>query len=239
VVDLNTQNPSILQRLRRFEFIRGRARRFSNWMRYRDIESRVDAAAGSSCRRIFTFTSRAELAQLYRLASLAPKNTDALEIGSYLGASAGYIATAMKHRKGRLYCVDTWHNETMLDGERDTFAEFRNNTAKVSDVIVPIRKRSEDLQPGDLASKIGFVFIDGDHSYEACKRDFDIVSPWLPENGIVAFHDAIYPLTPANHPGVQRVIGIALSTGEWQFGDRVDSLCWIKRAPGWLGEARQ
>ena len=30
-----------------------------------------------------------------------------------------------------------------------------------------------------------------------------------------------------------------MSTGEWQFGDSVDSLCWIKRAPGWLGEARQ
>ena len=55
----------------------------------------------------------------------------------------------------------------MFDGQRDTFVEFRNNTAKVSDVIVPIRKRSEDLQPGNLSSKIGFVFNDGYHSYEA------------------------------------------------------------------------
>ena len=205
--------------------------------RLRKVERAVFGAAGFEVTKIFSHTSRAELAKLYELALLAAPGTAALEIGSYLGASSCYIAAAMRERGGKLYCVDTWNNETMNEGERDTMAEFAANTKAFGSTIVPIRKRSETLVREDVRSQIGFVFIDGDHSYEACRQDFEIVKDWLPANGIVAFHDAIYPLKPANFPGVQRVIGAAMASGEWQFGSPPEeSLCWLKRAPGWLGQ---
>jgi len=138
----------------------------------------------------------------------------------------------MKERGGKLYCVDTWNNETMPDGERDTMAAFRGNVGRLGDAVVAVRKRSEALVRGDVPGEIGFVFIDGDHSFEGCRRDFETVREWVAPNGIIAFHDAIYPLEPAIHPDVQKVIGMALASGEWQFGGFVDSLCWIKRLPG-------
>jgi len=41
---------------------------------------------------------------------------------------------------------------------------------------------------------VDFLFIDGDHTYEGVKRDFNMYSSLVKEGGIIAFHDI------ANHP---------------------------------------
>ena len=41
---------------------------------------------------------------------------------------------------------------------------------------------------------IDFLFIDGDHTYEGVKKDFEMYSPLVRNNGIIAFHDiTVYP----------------------------------------------
>ncbi len=37
--------------------------------------------------------------------------------------------------------------------------------------------------------KIDFLFIDGDHTYEGVKKDFEMYSPLVRKGGLVAFHD--------------------------------------------------
>jgi hypothetical protein len=37
---------------------------------------------------------------------------------------------------------------------------------------------------------VDFVFIDGDHSPEGCRGDWDVWHPHVPSGGSVAFHDA-------------------------------------------------
>jgi predicted O-methyltransferase YrrM len=39
--------------------------------------------------------------------------------------------------------------------------------------------------------KLDFLFIDGDHSYEGVKKDFEMYSPLVRKEGIIAFHDII------------------------------------------------
>ncbi len=39
--------------------------------------------------------------------------------------------------------------------------------------------------------KVDFLFIDGDHTYEGVKRDFEMYSPLVKEGGIIAFHDIV------------------------------------------------
>ena len=39
--------------------------------------------------------------------------------------------------------------------------------------------------------KVDFLFIDGDHTYEGVKRDFEMYSPLVREGGIIAFHDIV------------------------------------------------
>jgi cephalosporin hydroxylase len=34
-----------------------------------------------------------------------------------------------------------------------------------------------------------FLFIDGDHTYEGVKQDFEMYSPFVKKNGIICFHD--------------------------------------------------
>src|SRR4051794_35035845 len=38
-------------------------------------------------------------------------------------------------------------------------------------------------------SAIDFLFIDGDHSYEGVRRDFQLYAPLVRSGGVVAFHD--------------------------------------------------
>lgn len=36
---------------------------------------------------------------------------------------------------------------------------------------------------------IDFLYIDGDHGYEACKNDYNTYSPFVRDGGIIGFHD--------------------------------------------------
>ena len=39
--------------------------------------------------------------------------------------------------------------------------------------------------------KIDLLFIDGDHTYEGVKKDYEMYSPLVGNNGIIAFHDIV------------------------------------------------
>lgn len=39
--------------------------------------------------------------------------------------------------------------------------------------------------------RLDFLFIDGDHTYEGVKRDFEMYSPLVRKGGIIAFHDIV------------------------------------------------
>lgn len=43
--------------------------------------------------------------------------------------------------------------------------------------------------------QLDFLFIDGDHTYEGVKKDFEMYSPLVKKGGIIVFHDiAVHPL---------------------------------------------
>lgn len=51
---------------------------------------------------------------------------------------------------------------------------------------------------------IDFLFIDGDHHYEAAKKDFEMYAPLVKSGGIVAFHDIMRdPARVPHHEGVE------------------------------------
>ena len=59
-----------------------------------------------------------------------------------------------------------------------------NSNSRFPEVIYIIKK----LLKG---RSIDFLFIDGDHSYEGVKADFEIYSPLVKEGGLIVFHDII------------------------------------------------
>src|SRR6266705_1072469 len=78
--------------------------------------------------KIFTHLTYEEKIALYRTALQLPLHCVVLEVGSYLGASAAVIGSAMRHRNGELHCVDTWENQAMDGPEHETWPEFEANT---------------------------------------------------------------------------------------------------------------
>jgi predicted O-methyltransferase YrrM len=59
--------------------------------------------------------------------------------------------------------------------------------------MIPINKDSHNpwaLETiKDLAGYLDFLFIDGDHSYEGVKKDWEMYSPLVRKGGLIAFHD--------------------------------------------------
>lgn len=160
-------------------------------------------------REIQTHLTWQEKRLLLRLVKVIQKRSPdvlCVEIGSYIGASAELIASQIIN--GKLFCIDTWNNEGMTEGLRDTWTEFQNNTRHLEDRIIPVRGFSYDVVGiinGHCANTRGdkcidLLFIDGDHSYEGVKKDWDLYSPILQPNSIVIFHDYGWA------EGVQKVV---------------------------------
>lgn len=181
---------------------------------------------GLAAARIPTYSLPKELAALHALAMACPPGGRAMEIGSYLGASACYLAAGIQHRRGLLFCVDGWDNATMAEGERDTLAEFERNTAFLSDVIRPVVRKSEDLSLEDVGGELlDLVFIDGDHSHAAARRDRLTVEPWIADDGLLAFHD----FRSEAFPGVTQAVDEILAEGVWRLEGVTERLCWLRR----------
>lgn len=83
------------------------------------------------------------------------------------------------------------------DGYPTIAIPFYKSFAINNQKIVLIRKDSHKpstLQKVEKLIKnkqIDILFIDGDHTYEGVKRDFQMYSPLVKKNGIVVFHDIV------------------------------------------------
>jgi predicted O-methyltransferase YrrM len=130
----------------------------------------------------------AERKILYELS--ANKNTIA-EIGSYLGASACCFAAALQQTEKTVYCIDTWSNDSMTEGNWDTWRSFRNNTRKYSSIIVPLRGWSTDMAKhlARYTKRIDLLFIDGAHDYDSVKADWESYKAFLDIGSVIVFHD--------------------------------------------------
>lgn len=121
-----------------------------------------------------------------------------LEVGSYLGASACFLAAAARERGGHVWCVDPWTNEAMTEGQRDTYDQFMHNTQKYTGIISPLRMYSAEAAQS-LTGLFDLIFIDGSHEYDAVLEDVQLWMPRLAHNGWFVLHDTGWAF------GVQRV----------------------------------
>jgi predicted O-methyltransferase YrrM len=126
-----------------------------------------------------------------------------VEVGSYFGKSAIYLAQAIK-RSGKainLFCVDPWRDTMIIDKQlgagADLLPDFLRNIADagVSGVIKVLRMPSLEAANRFAPESLAFVFLDGDHSLEAVRAD---IRAWLPKiklDGCLAGHDYDRPGT--------------------------------------------
>ena len=129
----------------------------------------------------------------------AMKPTTAVEIGSARGKSACFVGRALKDNgHGRLYAIDP-HTQTAWNDvdSVDTYEVLQANLRRAKvDGYVEILRATSDVVARSWNRPIDLIFIDGDHSYDGVRRDWELFSPFLTPFATAVFHDTIWDLRP-------------------------------------------
>jgi predicted O-methyltransferase YrrM len=156
---------------------------------------------------ITSWQKRVEIVSLLRLVGQARPRKVA-EIGTASGGTL-FMLTQVAAPDATIVSVDLpggrFGGESSFLGQRYPRwrARLYGGFGRDGQNIHVIRADSHDVSTVEavqsrLESKLDFLFIDGDHSYEGVRRDFELYSPFVREGGFVAFHD-IVPSGPGKH----------------------------------------
>lgn len=162
-----------------------------------------------------------EAALLYRLARDA-RSGPFVEIGRFRGGSTIVFASALPHG------VELWSYDLhvalrpdMPGAELDRELTAALERFGLADRVHLVVADSNAVDPP--AEAIELVFIDGDHSYEGARRDFERWGPLVVPGGHLLFHDAVEPGGYGNaYPGVVRLVG-EIDSG-WERRDGAGSI---------------
>lgn len=154
---------------------------------------------------------------------LFPKNEPI--VGAEIGIFKGEMSVALlkKFPKLKLYAIDRWteYSDEEIEGDRTAkmvwekqqyWEEIKNSAIRNLDPYykrVQIYSMSseeacialEELFPNEYID-FDFVFVDGDHSYEGCKKDIELWYPRVKEGGWLLGHD----YKQGRHVGVKKAV---------------------------------
>lgn len=167
-----------------------------------------------------------------------------LEIGSYCGKSAIYLGAAARERSTVLYSVDhhggseehqpgeEYHDPRLVDpttSRIDTLPLFRRTIsgAGLDDVVVGILGDSVTAARG-WAGPLGLVFIDGGHSRNAARTDYELWAPRVVTGGVLAIHDVYEDPTKGGRPPYE-IYRRALDSGWFKETEGEGSLRVLER----------
>jgi predicted O-methyltransferase YrrM len=166
---------------------------------------------------------------LMRLASEV-RHGAIVEIGCYRGRST--IALAIGSIRGTVapvFAIDPHETFTGVLGGRfgpDDKAAFLRNIeqADVSHVVRLISDSSASAA-ARWNTEIGLLWIDGDHRFEAVKKDFELWSPFLSGDGHIAFDDST-----VSGLGPHMLIGEIVSEGKFEVLETVGKVTVMGRS---------
>jgi len=155
-----------------------------------------------------------------------------LDLKANLGAFSTYDAEVLVPQVMKLGVGDVYLEVGVDKGKSLSIARMVNDKCKV----IGVDLRPDPKVPntffyqGDSVGvskvydkgEISVLFIDGDHSYQGCKRDIDAWFPLMKEGGVMLFHDG-----DETSPGVVRAIAEFVDTykgvlKEWTICKRTD-----------------
>lgn len=184
------------------------------------------------------FLDHAEGEFLYELARTYCKKSFAVEIGSYCGKSACYIAAGCKQNNRVLISIDhhkgseeqqfgqEYFDPKLYDEESksiNTFPHFQATVKKFrfTETIIPLVMTSQSASK-ILSNNIDLIFIDGSHTFESAQSDYYHWKPKLRPGGILAIHD-IYDTEEEGGQAPKKIFLKALADG-FVLKERVKSL---------------
>ena len=117
-----------------------------------------------------------------------------MEIGSRHGRSTIRLAEAAMPQLHRITCIDlpgaAWGTAGSEQSLRDCLQGLENRGVETALHLIDSHgEEAKQLARMFHRNRIDFLFIDGDHSYEGVKQDFEQFLPCMREGGMIALHD--------------------------------------------------
>jgi predicted O-methyltransferase YrrM len=201
----------------------------------RDLREVLDDA-WEATKKVPGFLGEDEARFLGMVAACTPGHGSIVEIGSFKGKSTVMLAKVSKHYGlGPVVAIDPHNfNAPKIESYRKwstsvtTYEEILENLriAGVSE-LVDVRRAYSTEVSATWNSPIRFLWIDGDHSYQGVKADFDGFYRHLMPHGVVAFHDALH-----EYSGPIRVFAEdVLSSPKFGPSGFVSSIAWSQFRP--------
>lgn len=158
----------------------------------------VTTAAWDKAQNVEGYIGEREFRALCMLAAAPPAGGVNVEIGSFKGKSTiGVASIASAFNLGDVVSIDP-HNapcetDPDLSESGTSFDDFQAALTKAGlrDRVEAHREPSRDAAVG-WNRPIRLLWIDGDHTYNGAKLDFDLFKPFLIDGAIVAIHDTLH-----------------------------------------------
>ena|ERR1035437_168903 len=116
---------------------------------------------------------------LYHYANLVPEDGLIIDVGTAQGASA-FIMTLAAAPSVKVLTVDpTYPKQDFFTLKRELDLDKR---------LFYYQGESKDLA---IPHPIDMIFIDGVHSYNGVREDYEKYAPYVKQYGIIAFHDCV------------------------------------------------
>jgi len=116
------------------------------------------------------------------------KSEVVVELGVDYGYSTFVFANALKNTTGKIYGIDLFLGDEHT-GIRDTYMSVMDNIKNHSLTNIEIIVGDFTEVSKTWEKPINILHIDGLHTYEAVKNDFESWSKYVSEDGIILFHD--------------------------------------------------
>jgi predicted O-methyltransferase YrrM len=167
------------------------------------------------------------------LAACVPAEGTIVEIGSFKGRSTVMLAkVASYYGFEPIVAIDPHNSPILLDRQANPEASsYRDFLSSIDAAGIANHVESHVAYSTEMARSwnrpIRLLWIDGDHSYEGAKKDFDGFFPHVVSLGVVAVHDALNAF-----PGPIRVFVEDMLRSD-RFGPAgfVHSIAWAQFRP--------
>jgi len=131
-----------------------------------------------------------------KVVEIFPSGSHFVEVGSFLGKSAVFMAVEIINSGKRIKfdCIDHWkgseehHDNENIDAE-NLYEKFLENIQPVKGIINPIRTESVMASKLYEPNSLDFIFIDASHDERSVREDLTYWTPRLKENGLIAGDD--------------------------------------------------
>jgi hypothetical protein len=121
-----------------------------------------------------------------------------IEVGVAEAKTTDWLCRGAKHYNGHVYGYDVWDTHGLKNqfqhwSTKEKCEAYLDSKGHTNYTLTKINSKTQEFAE-IIKTKhpvIDLAYIDGCHSYEGIKNDFDAVYPQLSETGIIVFHDTL------------------------------------------------